>query len=140
MELLLSLLGGGLIGLAAVMLMFFQGKIAGISGIVGGLTGMTRGDVAWRLAFAGGLVLGGLAVFSFLPEAFAFTVDRSLWAVAAAGLLVGVGTRLGNGCTSGHGVCGVSRFSGRSILATLTFIFTGGLTVLLTNQLFGGAL
>jgi len=141
MDLLLSLLGGALIGLSAASLMFFKGKIAGISGIVGGgLSSTARGDAIWRVAFIGGLVLGGLAVFALLPATFAFTVDRSLWAVAIAGLLVGVGTRLGNGCTSGHGVCGVSRFSPRSILATVTFIFTGGVAVFVTNQLFGGSL
>ncbi len=132
------LLGGVLIGLSAIAMMAFLGRIAGISGIVSGLLVPRAGDTAWRALFVGGLVVGGLAMLLARPEAFAITVDRSVGAVALAGLLVGVGTRLGSGCTSGHGVCGIGRFSRRSVVATLTFMATGALTVLVVGQLFGG--
>ncbi|MCA9625135.1 MAG: YeeE/YedE family protein, partial [Myxococcales bacterium] len=113
---------------------------AGISGIVGGLLGPSHRDSAWRLLFVSGLVVGGVIMSLLLPSAFAITVERSLVAVAVAGLLVGVGTRLGNGCTSGHGVCGTSRLSPRSIVATVTFIGSGAATVFVVNHLLGGVL
>lgn len=135
------MLGGALIGLSAVGLLFFHGKIAGISGIVGGLFGsLRRGDVGWRVAFVLGLVSAGLVGAHWAPEQLAMTLERSLGAVALAGLLVGLGSRLGNGCTSGHGVCGIARLSRRSIAATLTFMTTGALTVFVVNHLLGGAL
>ena len=129
------LLGGALIGLAATLMMALHGRIAGISGVLGGLL---VGDRApWRAWFIGGIVLGGAAMVAMMPSAFAGGIDRSLPAIAVAGLLVGVGTRLGNGCTSGHGVCGISRMSKRSIVATLTFIATGALTVFAVRTLGG---
>lgn len=133
-----SLIGGLLIGLSAALLLLCDGKIAGISGIVGGIISPTKNDTLWRLLFVAGLLTGGLAFSLFSPQALAIGISRSTGALIAAGLLVGFGTRLGNGCTSGHGVCGLSRFSQRSILATTTFMATGMLTVFIINHLLGG--
>ena len=135
-----ALIGGILIGLAAVAILVCDGKIAGISGIVSGLLRPVAGDTFWRAYFLAGLIAGGIAMRVFDPSAYSFTIHRSTGAVIAAGLLVGFGTRLGNGCTSGHGVCGVSRLSARSIAATVTFIATGVLTVFVINHVFGGSL
>src|SRR5690606_30019879 len=127
---LASGLGGMLIGAASALLLAFNGRIAGISGIVGSLvSGVPRGDRGWRLAFLGGLLLGGLLLGLVLPTAFG-APPVSWPMIVAAGLLVGFGTRMGSGCTSGHGVCGISRLSARSLVATATFISTGILTVL----------
>ncbi len=133
-----ALLGGLLIGLATSLMLLFAGKIAGISGIVGGFLRPAREDSTWRGAFLGGLLLGGVALRLACPTAFGSTA-APLTAVAIAGLLVGYGTRLGNGCTSGHGICGNSRPSLRSIVATVTFMATGALTVFVVRRLFGGA-
>jgi len=133
-----SALGGALIGLAASLMLFGLGRIAGISGIFGGLLLPKLGDIAWRLAFVLGLVLGGALMFQIAPDMFQVRIDRSLLTVAVAGLLVGFGTRMGNGCTSGHGVCGISRGSPRSLVATVTFMATGALTVFLALHVFGG--
>jgi uncharacterized membrane protein YedE/YeeE len=132
-----SLFGGALIGLAASVLLAFDGRIAGISGIVGGLLRPSGGDVAWRAAFVSGLLIGGVALRLTDPSALALTGIRPTSAVVVAGLLVGFGTRLGNGCTSGHGVCGVSRGSPRSIAATMAFMATGAMTVWLGRVLCG---
>jgi uncharacterized membrane protein YedE/YeeE len=132
-----ALAGGALIGLAASLLLLANGRIAGISGILSGMLVRQRGDVAWRALFVAGLVIAGL-VAQLLSPAQLGSSPRSLVMLAAAGLLVGVGTRLGNGCTSGHGVCGLSRLSPRSLAATLTFIASGVLAVLAT-RLLGGA-
>lgn len=129
--------GGALIGLASAMMMLFQGRIAGISGIFAGLLSPTRGDLLWRALFVGGLALGGLLMFALQPDLFPSSFSTSAPATIAAGLLVGFGTRLGSGCTSGHGICGISRFSARSIAATLTFIATGAATVYITHHLLG---
>jgi uncharacterized protein len=134
-----STLGGALIGLSASILLLFNGRVAGISGIFAGLLSPQRGDTGWRLAFVGGLLVGGVALFLAAPTLFAVTYDRTLPMIAIAGVLVGVGVRLGSGCTSGHGVCGLSRLSPRSLVATVTFIFTGAVTVYLVNALSGGA-
>ena len=126
-----ALIGGGLIGLAATTLLFFSGRIAGISGIFGGLLRPTeQGDRLWRVTFVLGLSLGGFAMLQIQPELFHNEAPRSVPILVVSGFLVGFGTRLGSGCTSGHGVCGVSRLSRRSIVATLTFIGSGMLTVL----------
>lgn len=131
-----ALAGGALIGLSASLLLLTHGKIAGVSGLFGGLLQPKTEDRALRLAFLLGLVVMGLAARFVAPSAIgALPASRSLAVVAIAGLIVGFGTRLGNGCTSGHGVCGISRLSPRSILATITFIATGALAV----ALFGGA-
>jgi uncharacterized membrane protein YedE/YeeE len=133
-----ALAGGLLIGLSAALLLLVNGKIAGISGILGSLLTPVAGDVAWRVAFLGGLVAAGLAMVALVPEWFAVTVPRGPTAIVTAGLLVGFGTRLGSGCTSGHGVCGVARLSRRSILATMSFIAAGALSVLVSRWVLGG--
>ena len=132
-----ALAGGALIGLAASLLLLANGRIAGISGILSGLLVRVPGDVAWRALFVAGLLGAGLLAQQLSPELLGVS-PRSLGAIAVAGLLVGVGTRLGNGCTSGHGVCGLSRLSPRSFAATVTFIATGVLAVAMT-RLLGGA-
>lgn len=130
-----ALAGGALIGLSASLLLALNGRVAGISGIVGGLLVPTRGDVVWRALFVAGLVAGGIAAYLVSPESFDASGAPALPLVALAGALVGLGTRLGNGCTSGHGVCGISRLSPRSLAATLTFMTTGALTVLVMRFL-----
>ena len=136
---LLPLYGGGLIGLAASMLLLLNGQIAGISGIL--QEGMTwpRAITGWRIAFLLGLLGSGVALFMLLPEAFAVGVERGTAPILIGGLLVGFGTRLGSGCTSGHGVCGLSRFSKRSFVAVMTFMGVAVITVALTHQWLGGA-
>jgi len=135
-----SLIGGILIGLSVSGLLLFNGKIAGISGIVVGLLSPTKSDIVWRATFVAGLLTGGFILELVSPEAFAINIARSGVTFALAGLLIGFGARLGNGCTSGHGVCGISRFSKRSITATATFIATGAAVVYVVNHLLGGAL
>ena len=132
------IIGGILIGLSASIMMLFSGRIAGISGIFRGVLEPSRGDTQWRIAFVSGLVLGGVALSLFYPQAFPAEFSRSLPLIALGGLLVGFGTRLGSGCTSGHGVCGLGRMSKRSLIATLTFNLTGAATVYLVNHLLGG--
>ncbi|QJD57494.1 YeeE/YedE family protein [Pseudomonas sp. gcc21] len=129
-----SLAGGMLIGSAAAMFILLNGRIAGISGIVGGLLRPAKGDVFWRVAFIVGLVLAPLLYQSAftLP---AVEVKASVAVLIAAGLLVGVGTRYGSGCTSGHGVCGLGRRSPRSLVATLAFMASGFLTVFIVRHL-----
>lgn len=139
-----SLAGGALIGLAASILLLFHGRIAGIAGILGEtLRGDgTRGEGVFRAAFLVGLVAAGLTQRVISPAAFAAAGSSSTAAlalVAVAGVLVGYGTRLGSGCTSGHGVCGISRLSKRSIAATLTFMATGGVTVFVVRHVLGVA-
>lgn len=135
-----SLAGGILIGLAVSLLLVANGRIAGVSGILAGALDAAASDFGWRVAFILGLLVGGAALFAAEPTLFALDLERSLLAVAGAGLLVGVGTRLGSGCTSGHGVCGVSRLSRRSLVATLTFMATGALMAAIVTHFFGGAL
>jgi uncharacterized membrane protein YedE/YeeE len=127
-----------LIGAAAALLWLLDGRVAGISGISGGLFGAQRNDRAWRWAFVLGLIAGGAVMWRVLPSAFA-TTSMSFGLTIAAGLLVGIGTTLANGCTSGHGVCGLSRKSRRSLAATMTFMGAGVVTALLAGQLLGGA-
>lgn len=136
---LASTLGGIMIGASAALLLFGLGRIAGISGILGGVLVPRAGDKAWRFAFLAGLVVGGAIMGKLRPELFAFGLDRRLLTVAIAGLLVGFGTRMGNGCTSGHGVCGLGRGSLRSFAATLAFMASAALTVFLSQHVFGGA-
>ena len=128
-----SLAGGMLIGLAAALLILFNGRIAGISGIVGGLLHPRPGEMRWRLAFLAGLLASPLLyrLFQALPAA---QVDAGAPVLIAAGLLVGLGVRYGAGCTSGHGVCGLSRLSPRSLAATIAFMAAGFLTVLLLRH------
>lgn len=119
-----ALMGGMLIGSAASILILFNGRIAGISGIVGGLFMPARSDIGWRFAFIAGLV-GAPLIYSLFAELPAIQIDAGPGTLIAAGLLVGVGTRYGAGCTSGHGVCGLARLSPRSLVATLTFMAAG---------------
>ena len=134
---LLALGGGALIGLAANVLLAGSGRVAGISGIAGRVLQPGQPDRPWRLAFLAGLVLAGIALYPALPESFAAT-PRPLWVVVPAGLLVGYGTRLGNGCTSGHGVCGMARFSTRSFAAVGVFLAPAVATATLASMLLGG--
>ncbi len=129
-----ALAGGVLIGVSAAMFVLLNGRIAGISGILGGLLRPVRGDIGWRIAFLAGLLLAAsaYALFAALPER---TIEASDSALVLAGLLVGVGTRYGGGCTSGHGVCGLSRFSLRSLVATLAFMGAGFVTVFVIRHL-----
>jgi uncharacterized membrane protein YfcA len=132
------LLGGAVIGLAAALLWLLNGRIAGVSGIFGGILRTARGDHLWRVLFLAGLALGGLAMRMLMPGAFeASAATPGL--IVLAGLLVGFGTTLGNGCTSGHGVCGVSRLSPRSLAAVGTFMAAGMVTVYLAQHVLGGA-
>jgi len=133
-----SLLGGVLIGLAAIGMLFFTGRISGISGIYGGLLNAERDDTAWRAWFIGGLMAGAVFMAFFHPDTLAITMDKSQLAIIVAGLLVGIGARLGSGCTSGHGVCGVGRLAPRSLVATAVFMTTGALVVFVVNHVFGG--
>lgn len=135
-----SLAGGILIGLSATAMLALLGRVAGISGIVGGLVAGDRSELGWRAAFVAGLLAGGLVLGALRPALFAMTIDRSGVALALAGLLVGFGSRLGSGCTSGHGVCGIARASRRSITATLTFMATGAMAAFLVSHVFGGRL
>ncbi len=132
-----ALLGGLLIGLATSSFLVLEGRIAGISGIVGGLLKPVPGDRAWRYLFVLGLLVGGAILRVTAPEVFGESVETPV-TVAVAGLLVGFGTRLGSGCTSGHGVCGNSRLSVRSAIATVTFIVAGAVTVFVAKHLVGG--
>lgn len=123
-----SAAGGVLIGLAAALFILFNGRIAGISGILGGLLSWPKGDLAWRLAFLTGLVAAPLLYGTVAPLP-AVRIEAGMPALIVAGLLVGLGTRYGAGCTSGHGVCGVSRLSPRSLVATAAFMAAGFVTV-----------
>ncbi|EJG2249999.1 YeeE/YedE family protein [Vibrio parahaemolyticus] len=124
-----SLFGGILLGISATILLLVNGKIAGISGIMNGIMSPKKGDYSWRLLFAVGMIAGGLISVLMLGVAVPSAANLSLGMVIAAGLLVGIGTRLGNGCTSGHGICGMGRLSKRSIVATCVFMAVAGLTV-----------
>lgn len=131
-----SLAGGALIGLSAALLVLMNGRVAGISGILGGLLRSVHGDRGWRLAFLAGLVAAPLlyAIVQPLPQA---QVDADYLTLIVAGLAVGIGTRYGAGCTSGHGVCGLSRLSGRSLVATLSFMAAGFVTVFVVRHMLG---
>lgn len=131
-----ALLGGVLIGLAATALLLFNGRIAGISGIVNGLVGQDAGERGWRIAFLLGLAGAGMLVMKLTGQASASPATTPV--LLLAGLLVGFGTRLGSGCTSGHGVCGLARLSLRSLVAVLVFMAAAVLTVFVTRHLAGG--
>ena len=131
-------LGGLLIGLAAVILMAFNGRIAGISGVFSGMVFAGRGDRLWRLFFVVGLVGAPMIVFAVRGEMPPFEITSNWPLIIAGGLIVGFGTRLGSGCTSGHGVCGMSRLSARSIAAVLIFMGTGMATVTFARAILGG--
>jgi uncharacterized membrane protein YedE/YeeE len=129
-------IGGVVIGIAAALLVLVNGRVAGISGIVGGMLLPRAGDLAWRFAFVAGLILAPLtyATAAALPSV---TIDAGYPVLIAAGLLVGIGTRFAGGCTSGHGVCGLSRLSPRSLVATLSFMAAGFITVFVVRHAIG---
>ena len=129
-----ALVGGLMLGLAAALFILVNGRILGISGIVGGLLRPKAGDMSWRIAFVLGMLVAPTLYMVFFEPATA-TVDADWGTVVLAGLLVGVGTRFGAGCTSGHGVCGLSRLSPRSLIATLAFMGAGFVTVFLVRHL-----
>jgi uncharacterized membrane protein YedE/YeeE len=133
---LAALAGGVLIGIAAAMFVLLNGRIAGISGVLGGLLRPVKNDSAWRLAFVLGLIGAPLVylLFAALPKP---QIDAGYGALILAGVLVGIGTRYGSGCTSGHGVCGLSRLSPRSLVATAAFMGAGFVTVFVTRHLLG---
>jgi uncharacterized membrane protein YedE/YeeE len=132
-----SLAGGLLIGLAALLLYRGNGRLAGVSGILGGALEGAR-PLGWRLAFLLGLALAPALVLPFVPAVGSAPASPAAWVVVAGGLLVGYGSRLANGCTSGHGVCGLARLSGRSLVAVLTFMGSGVATVFLVRHGWGG--
>jgi len=132
-----ALVGGSLIGLSAALLLAVNGRLAGISGILAGLVSPTRQDTAWRVMFIVGLVVGaGVWLVATGRPAVAFDVGWPV--IVGGGLLAGIGTRIGAGCTSGHGVCGLARLSPRSLVATVTFVGVGGLTVFIARHVVGG--
>jgi uncharacterized membrane protein YedE/YeeE len=132
-----ALIGGVLIGLAAVFLMLMNGRIAGVSGILGGLMRFDKGEFGWRAAFILGLVLTPMIYTRVTDQVIALTPPEPVGAVILAGLLVGIGSQMGNGCVSGHGICGTARLSPRSIVATATFMFTGLVTVYVVRHVIG---
>ena len=133
-EVIMPLTGGILIGIAASMMLLVSGRIAGVSGIFGGMLFQQGKERAWRLSFITGLIAGGILLYTINTDFFENSSGRGLLAVNIAGLLVGIGTRIGVGCTSGHGVCGIGRLSVRSIVATVTFVFAGIVTVVLVKS------
>jgi uncharacterized protein len=132
-----SLIGGGLIGLASALLVLANGRIAGISGIVAGLLQPKKDDLDWRLLFLGGMITAPL-LYRLAVSPPDIQIDADWTTLVLAGLLVGAGTRFASGCTSGHGVCGLSRLSPRSLIATLTFMAAGFATVYLTKKFMAG--
>ena len=130
-----ALIGGALIGLAAALLWLTLGRIAGVSTILGGALTERGPDTGWRVAFVAGLLTAGLGAVLFFPEAVHLDLAAVVGQLLVAGLLVGFGTQMGSGCTSGHGVCGIGRLSARSIVATLCFMVSGILTVSIVRHL-----
>ena len=132
-----SLIGGLLLGLASAVLILINGRILGISGILGGLLPPKVGDISWRVAFLLGMLAAPTVFMALAPAGFASEprIDAGFWTVIVAGLLVGVGTRYASGCTSGHGVCGLSRLSPRSLVATLSFMGTGFFIVYIVRHI-----
>lgn len=131
---LASLAGGVLIGLAAAILVLVNGRVAGISGILAGLVGPSGDRASWRFAFVGGLLLAPVLAWTVLGSTGAHGPTAQSATLVASGLLVGIGTRIGGGCTSGHGVCGLSRFSPRSLVATLVFMAVGVITAVVMRN------
>jgi uncharacterized protein len=129
--------GGILIGLAATLLLLFNGRIAGVSGIMGGMMNSDRTELFWRFAFLAGIVIGAFLFHQIKPDFYQPRENFPVWLLAFGGFLVGFGTRMGNGCTSGHAVCGIARGSIRSITATITFMASGFLTVYIMRHMLG---
>lgn len=134
-EWIFALAGGAIIGIAVSIMLLFNGRVTGISGIINGILTPKAGDTLWRITFVLGLLVGGLILQFTSPKVWGETLLTPLWTTIVAGLLVGFGTILGSGCTSGHGVCGISRLSPRSILATITFIVAGIIAVVVFRKL-----
>ncbi|GAD89372.1 hypothetical protein VHA01S_019_00490 [Vibrio halioticoli NBRC 102217] len=132
-----SLFGGMLLGVSASILLLFNGKIAGISGIVSGLLKNQTGDKGWRWLFVLGMIAGGLLGATAFGAMIPISYDSQLWVLLLGGLLVGLGTKIGNGCTSGHGICGIGRLSKRSLVATCVFMLAAGVTVFVRLHLLG---
>jgi len=132
-----SLMGGLLLGVASAVFILINGRILGISGILGGLLPPKVGDISWRVAFLLGLLAAPTAFMALAPAGFASEprIDAGFWTVIVAGLLVGIGTRYASGCTSGHGVCGLSRLSPRSLVATLSFMGAGFFIVYIVRHI-----
>ncbi len=130
-----ALVGGLLIGIGSALLLWTNGRIAGISGILGGLLRFDKSNLGWRAAFVAGLVLAPVLVSEFGPGIAPVKIDANIPMLIVAGLLVGIGTRIGSGCTSGHGVCGIGRLSPRSFIATLLFMATAIVTVFIMRNL-----
>lgn len=131
-------IGGGMIGMAAALMIVFNGRIAGVSGVLGGLVLGEKGqETPWRALFLGGLMLGAVLVRWIRPDLAAAGLQTGWVGMIAAGLIVGFGARMGSGCTSGHGVCGIGRLSQRSIVATCTFMVAGFVTVFVLRHLLG---
>jgi len=135
-EVAMPLAGGILIGIAAAMTLLFSGKIAGISGIFGGMLFQQGTERTWQTVFVAGLIAGGVLLYSINTEYFEDSSGRGLVTVTISGLLVGIGTRVGGGCTSGHGVCGIGRLSARSLAATVTFVVAGMSMVALFQNIY----
>jgi len=134
------LFGGFLLGLAALSLLFFNGRVAGVSGILGGFLSFRKRDTLWRFAFLTGLVAGGVLLLATFPETLDLNLKSSPPAVMLAGLLVGIGSRMGSGCTSGHGICGIGRLSQRSMIAAVIFLSSGIAAAVLIDLVFGGVI
>ena len=130
-----ALFGGVIIGIAVSLMLLLSGRVTGISGIINGVLVPIKGETSWRILFIGGLFLGGLTLKILNPNAFSGSLTSEPWTTAMAGLLVGFGTVLGSGCTSGHGVCGISRLSARSLVATILFIAAGVVAVAIFRKI-----
>jgi uncharacterized protein len=132
-----ALLGGSLIGSAAVALMALHGRVAGMTGILTGVV-LPKGDWDWRLAFLLGVIVAPILILVLTGTSLPLQAELPAWAIVLGGLLVGVGVTFGGGCTSGHGVCGIARLSARSVVATLTFMATTFVTVFVVRHVLGG--
>lgn len=130
-----ALLGGLLIGTSVSLMLLLNGRVTGISGIINGTLSPVKGDTLWRVLFIVGLFLGGVVMGQINPNVFTNTIEVSSWTTVVAGLLVGFGTIMGSGCTSGHGVCGISRMSPRSLVATVVFMAAGIAAVFIFRNL-----
>lgn len=139
-QVILPLLSGGLIGFAVTIMLLFNGRVTGISGIIASTLTKPKIDGLWRWMFVVGLIVGGVIIHAIRPDLFANVSGRSTAVVLIAGLLVGYGTVMASGCTSGHGVCGLSRFSVRSVISTLTFMLFGFLTAISVHYYAGGSI
>jgi len=132
-----ALAGGALIGVSIIILLLFNGRMAGISGIMNGIFISPQNEKTWRFVFLIGLILGAVLFQALSPDVFSARQGYPLWLVAVGGFLVGIGTRLGSGCTSGHGICGIANLSKRSIFATITFMATGMICVYVIKHVLG---